>query len=66
MKIILNGEEINLDQISNIFDLVKKFDLDTKKVAVERNLEVIPQSEFGETNINEGDRIEIIHFIGGG
>jgi sulfur carrier protein len=37
-----------------------------RKVAVERNLEIVPRSAYGATNLTDGDRIEIVHFIGGG
>ncbi len=66
MKITLNGEEILLEGNLNISGLLEKYALDRRKIAVEKNLEIVPQSSFEETNINEGDNIEIIHFIGGG
>jgi thiamine biosynthesis protein ThiS len=46
--------------------LVAALDLDTRKVAVERNLEIVPRSLHAETPVADGDRIEIVHFIGGG
>jgi thiazole synthase len=66
MKITLNGEEIQLDRQVNISKLLERFSLDKRKIAVERNLEIVPQSSFEEVEVNEGDNIEIIHFIGGG
>jgi len=45
---------------------VESLGLDARKVAVERNLEIVPRSAYGRTPIAEGDRIEIVHFIGGG
>jgi len=66
MKIILNGEQINLSGNMNIAALLAEYNLDRKKIAVEKNLEIVPQSSFEEAIINEGDNIEIIHFIGGG
>ena len=66
MKITLNGEEMILDRQMNISALIEKFSLDQRKIAVERNLEIVPRSSFEEVEVNEGDNIEIIHFIGGG
>jgi thiamine biosynthesis protein ThiS len=66
MKIILNGEEILLEGQVNIAALLQKYSLDKRKIAVERNLEIVPQSSFEEVVVNDGDNIEIIHFIGGG
>lgn len=66
MKVTLNGEEINLNYDMTINQLVDSYKLDVKKIAVERNLEIVSQSEFKSTNIEDGDNIEIIHFIGGG
>jgi len=66
MKITLNGEQIKLEQPLNISALLEKYSLDKRKIAVERNLEIVPRSGFDEVLLNEGDNIEIIHFIGGG
>ena len=66
MKITLNGEEISLDGKVNITSLLDKYSLDKRKIAVERNMEIVSRSAFEETYLNEGDNIEIIHFIGGG
>lgn len=66
MKIILNGEEMVLEQQVSISQLLDKFSLDRRKIAVERNLEIVPRSNFEAVEVNEGDNIEIIHFIGGG
>jgi thiamine biosynthesis protein ThiS len=66
MKITLNGEEISLEGKVNITSLLDKYSLDKRKIAVERNMEIVSRSAFEETYLNEGDNIEIIHFIGGG
>lgn len=46
--------------------LVAALGLDARKVAVERNLEIVPRSAYGETDVRDGDRFEIVRFIGGG
>ena len=66
MEITLNGEKITLETGSNIVNLIDKLDLNADKLAIERNLEIVPKSKFAMTIIEEGDKLEIVHFIGGG
>ncbi|MDH4386505.1 MAG: sulfur carrier protein ThiS [Caulobacter sp.] len=66
MQIHLNGERQSLNNIATVAELVAHLDLDRRKVAVERNLEIVPRSLFEATPIENGDRIEIVTFIGGG
>ena len=66
MEITLNGEKYNLEMGSNIVDLIEKLGLNIDKLAIERNLEIVPKSKFAMTIIEEGDKLEIVHFIGGG
>lgn len=66
MRLLLNGEERDIAGIASIADLVSVLGLDARKVAVERNLEIAPRSTYGETALADGDRIEIVTFIGGG
>ena len=66
MKLLLNGEERDIAGIVNIADLVAALGLDARKVAVERNLEIAPRSTYADTALADGDRIEIVTFIGGG
>ena len=66
MEITLNGKKFNLETGSNIVNLIDKLDLNADKLAIERNLEIVPKSKFAMTIIKEGDRLEIVHFIGGG
>ena len=51
---------------TTILGLVQELSLDPKKVAVERNLEIVPRSLHGETALAEGDKIELVQFVGGG
>ena len=66
MKLWVNGEERSLEAVTDIAALVAALGLDGRKVAVERNLEIVPRSTYARTALNEGDHIEIVHFIGGG
>ncbi len=66
MRLTINGEERAFDAPMNVEDLLHAIGLDGRKVAIERNLEIVPRSLYGSTRLDEGDRLEIVHFIGGG
>jgi len=66
MILTLNGEARAFDALPHLAALVETLGLDPRMVAVERNLEIVPRSLYGRTPIADGDRIEIVHFIGGG
>ncbi|PHY21461.1 sulfur carrier protein ThiS [Caulobacter sp. BP25] len=66
MRLLLNGEERDVGEVRTIADLVASLGLDARKVAVERNLEIAPRSTYADTAMSDGDRIEIVTFIGGG
>ena len=66
VKIILNGEERFLDFGKTIADLILELELDVKKIAVEKDLEIVNLDQFSQVILDEGSRIEIVHFIGGG
>ena len=66
MKLHINGEERDIPAAASIEALLSQLGLDSRKVAVERNLEIVPKSSYAETSVAEGDRLEIVHFIGGG
>ena len=61
----MNGEAGDY-AVANLSGLLALLDLDARKVAIERNLEIVPRSLFTATVLADGDRIEIVHFIGGG
>ena len=66
MNLTVNGELRRFDALASVTDLVAALGLDGRKVAVERNLEIVPRSAYASTGLADGDRIEIVHFIGGG
>ena len=66
MRLTINGETRELPPVSTLSELIAALELDTRKVAVERNLEIVPRSLHAATHVADGDRIEIVHFIGGG
>ena len=61
----MNGDAREVDA-PTVAALVERLGLDVRKVAVERNLEIVPRSLYLATSLSDGDRIEIVHFIGGG
>ena len=62
----VNGEPMRVAFGLTVAELVALLELDTRKVAVERNLEIVPRSTYGIVRLEDGDRLEIVHFIGGG
>lgn len=66
MRLTINGEQRDFSNPLTINEMLEQIGMDPRKVAVERNLEVVPKSNYQGTALNEGDRIEIVHFIGGG
>lgn len=70
MKIILNGEPLEIEAGTTVAMLVLRLSGETGRdprgIAVERNLEIVPKSEQALTVLAEGDRIELVQFVGGG
>ena len=67
MQLVINGQDYpDMPEGLSVEALLSHLGLPQKKVAVERNREIVPKSTFGEATLSEGDRLEIIHFIGGG
>ena len=66
IKINLNGKITGIAEKSSISDLIDNLGFDIKKIAVEKNLEIIFPDQYQNEIINAGDEIEMIHFIGGG
>lgn len=66
MQIKVNGEALMLEMPMNVHGLAEKLQLNPSQVAIERNREIVPRSTYRDVQINEGDEIEIVRFIGGG
>jgi thiamine biosynthesis protein ThiS len=62
----LIGEPHRIGEGSSVADLVHDIGLNPKKVAVERNLEIVPRSTLATVMLADGDILEIVHFVGGG
>lgn len=65
MRIQVNGEPREVTA-ATVLALVEELGLDVRKVAVERNLEIVPKSLHAATPVVEGDRFEVVQFVGGG
>ena len=66
MQIIVNGESQEQSHPLTVTNLLKSLDLHSKQVAVEVNLKILDRSDFDTWNLQEGDKVEILSFIGGG
>ena len=62
----INGEHRRVPEGMTLAELVNSIGLDPLRVAVERNLEIVPRSTFGTLCVEDGDDYEIVHFVGGG
>ena len=65
-KIQLNGKKVVIKSNYSILDLLKKYRLANKKVAIEHNGSIIPKSSLKKKFLKDNDKVEIVHFIGGG
>lgn len=65
MKITINGQEQTSDRIT-LAQLIEKLGMKQDRVAVELNRNIVPRTQWQETNLSEGDNLEIVHFVGGG
>jgi sulfur carrier protein len=64
--ISVNGETRPAKPGATVIDLLRELGLDSGRVAIERNLEILPRQKWTETPIEPGDRYEIVQFVGGG
>jgi sulfur carrier protein len=66
MRIEVNGEPREVPAGTTVGDLLEGLGLGGQVVAVERNREIVPRAEHAKAEVREGDRLEIVHFVGGG
>ncbi|OGF51507.1 MAG: thiamine biosynthesis protein ThiS [Candidatus Firestonebacteria bacterium GWA2_43_8] len=66
MKLIVNGEEKNYTVPLSVLALVEKHGLKKEGVAVELNKKIIKKVDYEKTPLRDGDKVEIVHFVGGG
>jgi sulfur carrier protein len=67
VELIINSDKVQVPEtVNTVSDLLTHFKLDQKVVIVELNTTILEKSNHGETNLTNGDRLEIVHFVGGG
>ncbi len=66
LSLRINGEHRRVPEGMTLAELINSIGLDPLRVAVERNLEIVPRSTFGTLFVEDGDDYEIVHFVGGG
>ena len=66
MHLFINGEEKAFDGPLSLADLIEHLGMKGDRVAVELNREIVARAQWSETQLNDGDRLEIVHFVGGG
>ena len=66
LTILINGTRTDIAEGSGIGDLIKALGLEADRVAVELNQRIVRRVDWGSTTISEGDKVEIVHFVGGG
>ena len=66
MKLVLNGEDRSFESPLTLAQLVANLGMKPDRVAVERNRDIVPRDRWEAVTLQEGDRLEIVHFVGGG
>ena len=66
MKVFVNGDEKDFDSAISLAALIDQLELPATRIAIELNREVVRRSDWGATMLKDDDRIEIVHFVGGG
>ena len=66
MKVFINGETKEIKQQFNLLELLREFSLPSERIAIELNREVVRKKDWESILVNDADKIEIVHFVGGG
>jgi thiamine biosynthesis protein ThiS len=66
LTIVVNGKHTEVEEGSGISDLINSLGLNKERVAVELNRRIVRRADWDSTAISEGDKVEIVHFVGGG
>ena len=66
MKVFVNGEARDISGTPSLAELIEQLNLPAARIAIELNREVVRRSDWGGTMLKDEDRIEIVHFVGGG
>lgn len=66
MRLTINGEEREVEQLSTVAELLTLFKLEQKILVIELNRDIVDRDAYANTPLQEGDKLEIVHFVGGG
>jgi thiamine biosynthesis protein ThiS len=66
MRLVINGEEKDFPELPTLATLVEHLGLKADRLAVELNRDIVPRASWDSTGLKSGDRLEIVHFVGGG
>ena len=66
MQLFINGNEKTFDDSLSLAQLIDQLGMKSDRVAVELNREIVARAQWPETRLNDGDRLEVVHFVGGG
>lgn len=66
MQLVINGQEKDLQSSGTISQMLKELDIAGSHIAVALNFQVVPRSNYDQTPLHEGDKVEIVHAVGGG
>jgi thiamine biosynthesis protein ThiS len=66
LTVTVNGEKREVSAGSNVEGLLTQLGIGADRVAIERNLEILPREQWATTQVQQGDQLEIVHFVGGG
>ena len=66
IKITINGQPQQFESAMNVSQLIEHLALQGKRIAIERNGEIVPRSQFSEQQLNDGDQLEVVVAVGGG
>ena len=66
MNLIVNGKTKEIATVSNVAEMVVALGLKADRIAVELNLNIVPRADWEATTVREGDRVEVVQFVGGG
>jgi sulfur carrier protein len=66
MKLQINGEVRDFSSPLSLVSLLQQLDMKQDRVAIELNRNIVPREQWANTELREGDRVEIVHFVGGG
>lgn len=66
MNLIINGEPRTFEGVTNVAELIDKLAIKSDRVAVELNRDIVPRAQWTTSPLKDGDKLEIVHFVGGG